>query len=342
MIELASLDSIVVPAELGLARDPVHPGALSVASYSDYYDTSTLVYDRFVSGGYLYLVCPKLLNFKPILLGAKVDGRTLRASEIQAYARYDLVKVPVAGRQQVRLEIPAIGFSGDCSLAEDRRFDGRNVLMTMQKNNRLNWIEDWVRSHVEHHGADAVLIFDNASDAYPAQAVADVLSRVNGVKESLVVTVPHKYGPHQAPYRGLAKTRFLQPALWNIARLKYLGACQASLFIDIDEIVISRSGRSVFDATVSSFWGYMPFRGEWWNSEADHSTITHADHKKEIPAGKPCPTKYCLSPHSPFWSRSLSIHKLESDWFKLFPPSSEFCYAHHRKITSNWKGRVKD
>lgn len=337
---IGSLNSIKLPPKFGFSRVPVHPGALSVAGYADYYDTDTLVYDWFIVDGFLYLVCPKLLNLKPLLLGANIDGYQLRHSDIQDNNRYDLIRLPGGISQEHRIEIPAIGFSGKCQPQNDQRFSGRNVLMTMQKNNRLNWIEDWVKFHVEHHGADAVLLFDNGSDLYPPDAVVRVIANVPGIRECLVVSVPHRYGPHRAPYRGLAKSRFLQPALWNIAKLKYLGGCRASLFIDIDEMVYTNNGRSIFDATVSKYWGYITFSGEWWDSAVDFSVVKHEDHFRESPAGKACPTKYCLTPKSPFWRFSLSVHKFENDLFKLYPSSSEFWYAHHRKITSNWKNRV--
>ena len=50
-------------------------------------------------------------------------------------------------------------------------FAGRNCLMTLSRDNALDWIRDWAAFHVREHGADAVLFFDNGSTDYRPEEI---------------------------------------------------------------------------------------------------------------------------------------------------------------------------
>ena len=38
------------------------------------------------------------------------------------------------------------------------------TLSTVQKNNKLKWIKDWIEYYKEVHGVDRVILYDNASE----------------------------------------------------------------------------------------------------------------------------------------------------------------------------------
>ena len=51
-------------------------------------------------------------------------------------------------------------------------FRGRRVVLAMSRDNELQWIKDWVLFVVRNHGADAVLLYDNASTKYGAEQLS--------------------------------------------------------------------------------------------------------------------------------------------------------------------------
>ena len=74
-------------------------------------------------------------------------------------------------------------------------FRGRRVLFTLSKNNHPTWICDWMRFHRDLHAADAVLLYDNASTIYTADALLEKMNQVSGYSSICVVSWPYKYGP---------------------------------------------------------------------------------------------------------------------------------------------------
>ena len=65
----------------------------------------------------------------------------------------------------------------------------KNTLVTVQKDNPLQWISDWCNYYNENHGVDRVIIYNNAPT--PAESLPDLA--INDEMEVWYVEWPHKY-----------------------------------------------------------------------------------------------------------------------------------------------------
>lgn len=314
---------------------PLPEGARGPA-FDAAFDATTLWYDAVTLGRRLHLVCPKLANLAPLLAHLRVDGDKPRLRR-KSHRRHDIVTTRAGA-----LSLALGGHHWQTTPSPDQRhlFQGLRASLHISKNNDLDWIRDWARFHISAHGLEAMLVMDNGSDAYAPEQILDALQGL-GLRRAVVLKVPQPYGPPRTKaHPGTAK--YLQPAMLNLARLRFLGHARAVLNVDIDELVWAKG--SVFAAAERSPLGYVSFKGAWRLPRPGATEPRHADHTRQRPDGKPCPTKYCLTPRGPIGRLSWDVHR--PDWTLL--PSRlvrrDIGYWHCQAITTNWKGhdRLRD
>lgn len=316
----------------GRRREIRIPEARRGADFEARYDFDTLFYDAFETPAGITLVAPKMFGLEDTLTGGRlrIAGQAGQG-RLRRYRRYDLVTIPAraSGPVEVRLD----GWLGRASVAPDRShlFAGLDTAVTLQRDNRPEWIADWLRWHRDRHGLQAALIFDNGSTAYAPEDLLDRL-RPLGLDRVVVVPVPQSYGPL---VRG-GGAKFLQSALLNIARLSYLSRARAVLQADIDELVVPEDG-SVFDRARRSVLGYVPMAGRWLFPAPDaRAPYRHADHTHTDPAARRCPPKYVIRPSGPLGGFSWEVHGLErfvsARWLAASTPG----YWHMRGIGDSW------
>ncbi|SDI65917.1 hypothetical protein [Aliiruegeria lutimaris] len=334
---IADMQSLSVEGS-GLRRTPIVSKLARGPNFENSYDWTTLWYDVLAMGDRLLVVCPKLLNFKAMLAdGAlRIDGQPARIRRVRRFRRHDIVILDRPEGAQA-LSTNSGRWSGQSGISPDESgiFAGLNASLHISRNNRLEWIADWARFHIAEHGLEAMLVMDNASDEYTPQALLETLAGT-GLKRAVVLKVPQRYGPVRSKSGG-GGAKFLQPAMFNLARLRFLRHARAVLNVDIDELVWSRGG-SIFDATHASPLGIVAFDGTWRSPLADaEPLISHADHlHPEVGVG-PCPTKYCIRPDG--WRRFFGwdVHRPDM-WLPMGAlKRADFGYWHCRAITINWK-----
>jgi hypothetical protein len=336
----AALASVVLPEALGIARDHVVPARLRREGYDARYDFRTLVYDAVQLPDRVWLFCPKLANLAALLRGATIDGQPARVRRIRRFERYDVAEIPWADTAGT-LAVAAGGWRAEVALnpADRATFAGRNVLLTLSKNNELRWIRDWVLFHVREHGADAVLFFDNGSRAYGLPEIEAALGDIPGLGPVVVVSAPFPYGP-QGARRMKFRANFLQAALLNLARHRFLAPARAVLQCDVDELVLRRGDAGVFDATVASRAGFLRIPGDWRYPDPRSAAMPlHRDHFRRSPASKPCPPKYCIVPEGPMRDKSWATHGLHGVLFGRRFVTDRFRFLHCYGISDFWKGR---
>lgn len=340
---VARLAEIVLPSDLGLRRDHVLPPDGRGPGFDDAYDFRTLFYDAvwLPGAGRVALIAPKLLNFERLLRSSemRLDGRTVRPGRIKRSRRHDVVLLP-AMTAPASLEIAGDGWGASVDLppVEAEAFAGRNVLMTVSRDNSLRWIRDWASYHVREHGADALLFFDNGSRAYGLGDLIETLAGVEGMATVRVVSVPAPFGA--IPAKGSrSRALFLQTALWNVGRLRFLRDARAVLPCDVDELVTRRGARSVFDAAVASRGGFVKFSGTWRAHRLGPDTEpAHQDHVFLSDGRDSSPPKYCVAPAGWLRGRSWNTHGLEMLPFSRLFETKEFGYLHCHGVTTHWKG----
>lgn len=310
---------------------PLPEGARGPA-FDAAFDATTLWYDAVTLGRRLHLVCPKLANLAPLLAHLRVDGDKPRLRR-KSHRRHDIVTTRAGA-----LSLALGGHHWQTTPSPDQRhlFQGLRASLHISKNNDLDWIRDWARFHISAHGLEAMLVMDNGSDAYAPEQILDALQGL-GLRRAVVLKVPQPYGPPRTKaHPGTAK--YLQPAMLNLARLRFLRKARAVLNADLDELVWSRAG-SVFDAALADPLGLVSFAGVWRQPPPRTAPpFLHAQHVHERKGHWPCPTKYCIRPGGPLGRLGWDVHRPET-WLPVgLRPRADMGYWHCRGITTDWKG----
>ena len=339
-------DPLTLPPALGATRDRIAPPDARGPDYDARYDLRTLVYDavHVAAKGRVRLFCPPLLNLAPILRDAEIrlDGARVRLRRHRRHRRFETFDLAAPARPET-LSLAWRDWRGAMRVHSDGEaaaFAGRDVLLTLSRDNPLAWVRDWAAYHAAEHGATAALVYDNGSTAYDPRALLDALAGVAGLEVVRVVCADLPYGP--VPLRGnRSKAMFLQTALLNLARVRWLARARAVLQCDVDELVVGPAGRSVFDAAVASRAGFVKFRGVWRTPERERAGMPlHRDHSGVVDDADPCPAKYCIVPSGRLRRHAWGVHNL--DWlpFSKRFESAEFRYLHCRALSTRWKSET--
>ena len=291
--QIHHLTPIVVPEASGMKRelpprsvDPQNPGWNA-------YDYRTLMYGaiQLEDKATVRLYMPRVFNFKDLLQSSRfhIDGKPSRILKWRQYRRYEVIDLEGTSRSAHELVVTysesqkasAVVYSDSASFA------GCRVLYTMLRNEKLEWIQDWIRFHAEEHGANAVLLVDNGSSDYSLSDLLTAANTVPGIEVAEVLSAPLPWGhTHRAPR--VDDAEFLQTAMLNFSRDRFFSQARAVLYTDIDELVLRRGDVSVFDAVKP--WGYATFPGHWYYCENSSEPVRHKDHVFHDPTEKECPT----------------------------------------------------
>ncbi|MEE3373052.1 MAG: hypothetical protein VX346_27210 [Planctomycetota bacterium] len=321
-----------------LRRDYVANLSAEGSSYAQAYDRTTLWYDAFWRDGRVYLVCPKLMNFAPLIKRAifRLDQQPVGIAKRRSYQRYDMIELSSPLRP-VEISVTGNGFELATPVSRDEtgRFAHLNTHFTMTRNNDPEWIRDFAIFSRKKHGLEAMVLFDNGSTDYPLSAVESAL-RDAGLRDFVIISVPLPYGRKSTTNSSRAK--FLQTALMNIARLRILGRARAVLNADIDELVWCREG-NVFDKTVGSYLGFSVFSGEWrYPGPNSGMRARHLSHDHRWQDSPRCPAKYCIVPQGRLGNFSWDVHRLTGLPFKQYLRSTDMGFIHCSEVSTNWKG----
>lgn len=334
IIKLSSADLSQSQVRRKFVADPFVEGR----SYVESYDRTTLWYDAFWRGGRVSLICPKLFNLLPLIRNAciKLDGCVTPISKVRQYRRYDTIELR-SKRNPNQISIEGEGFAVNTPVGQDQShlFKGLNAHTTLNMNNNLRWISDFGSYMVKAQGLDAMLLFDNGSTDYALEEVGTTLKRT-GLKRIVIVSVPFKYG-HRTQ-QDSSRAKFLQTAMLNVARLRFLATARAVINSDFDELIWSRGG-NVFDLTKKSILGFSIFSGEWRFPDPQHPNQTiHAAHDHKLDKSELCPWKYCIVPQGRLKRLSWDVHRLSGLPFKKILRNTDIGFYHCHNTSTHWKG----
>lgn len=134
---------------------------------------------------------------------------------------------------------------------------------------------------------------------------------------------------------------FCQTGMLQHARFRFLPRARSVLSVDIDELVLGTTGRSIFAAAESAPGGLVKFEGRWISTAnprlGDREACRHAHFTLRDPVdGQPCPAKWCAVPGKVPASASWTVHNLFGANANK-RTSGEFAYRHMRAISTSWK-----
>jgi hypothetical protein len=216
-------------------------------------------------------------------------------------------------------------------------FSSQKVIYTLQKNNSLDWIRDWVLFYKVNHKIDNFIIYDNNSDIYSIEMLDSLLDSL-GIR-FLLVKVPFLYGPGAFKVDQITSnwdSDFLQYAMLEHARLSCFDESGIFLNVDIDEYVLDIS---LFDKIINSNAPAICFKGIW--TYIDKNIKNGIDGKQPLLAHhsllnkiEVCPNKWIANLSKLSRSSFLEVHTFRNQLGVL---SGDFYYAHMRGLSTGWK-----
>lgn len=338
IVKLASID---IPIETGLKRDKPQSCIVKNEAFWDFYDSKTLFYDivHDPRKKRLRAYAPRLWGIETDVRMARfyIDGKEITPDKFRKGRHIDIIEFnSIKNAHTLKIVILGAAIEQEVNRC-DTAFDGTNGIFTKSKNNRLDWIQDWASYHVKEHGATSVIIADNGSSAYSLDELDHVLQNISGLQQVRVINADKPFGPSETECSKSSLATSLQVALLNIGIDRFFGSNSVMLNVDIDELVVSKKNRSIFDETRRKIFGHITFEGHWTYSKKPSEVALHSDHfwvKKE---DNTCPTKYALASHSPFRKFQLQVHNIAHVDRNFFKSRRDFYFLHCKQISTSWK-----
>ena len=339
--KIVELRGLTLPAEATLKRKHVRPPERHTDHYLEHYDRQTLIYDCFYQPDkkrYI-ITAPRFLNLWFLMTkhlyanGQRFRGRLKRST----WQRCE--QVEFYAPENAQLEIKTAEFTAPIEVRSTIQADfaGLNVALAINKDNPLNWIRDWAQFHVNAQKLEGICLIDNASTKYTPQDILHELSQVKGLKAITVLVAPFPYGPVNRSLKLEISPRFLQTAMFNVVKRDLFNKARAILSVDIDELVVSNSPTTIFDAAVQSRLGAISFREiKTYPNTQIEAAFPQRDHvmvKKQLNFGN---TKWCVSGQG-FMNRfGWAVHRFGGAFF-LLTESKAFNYLHCQATSTSWK-----
>jgi hypothetical protein len=354
--------SLRLPPEAAIKRESTRPVEFRQPGFDKAFDASTLFYDLILSsnkhGNNLIFIGPPFLNLLPSFYGGRIGGRPLASITSNYYLRYlcSDVWVPNWDGEAVDLEFDFGSYRLTPQGAANHLYQGRRVLYTLSRDNEVSWIVDWVQFHARNHGANAVLLYDNASTKYSGEDLEGSLREAFPSLEINVVHWPYKYGPQGI--KGWWDSSFCQAAAFHDARFRFLDSASSVLNCDIDELVVSEKGESIFDITEKSrngctLFGCKRISNATFGTQLLLNSLSDLRHSRfrYLPRAQPPqpdPPKWCVVPRrckvEEYWGNHWLIfggtepQSRNLSWGRMLSSHSDsFSYRHFLSISTSWK-----
>lgn len=335
-----TLSSVELDPRHGLWRRSERARTLRQASYESRFDYFTLFYDVFWSAPATEILAIGPPFPKPLMPERELGIVALPSGQVCPCRRFG--NDHLLG--QLAITAPTNTHSLMFSLADQHwvvavqpnlssLLAGGRALVTLSRNNRLEWIRDWAWFHAAEYGADTVVLFDNASIGYHAADVAAVLRTIPGLRHVLAIHQPAPYGDGIPP-EGMP----LQRGMLNVAWRRLLAAAQWMLNLDIDELLILGEGIEVADLLARPEPVVAFNRLNVTNATDGHNPVPprHRHFWRLPPDVQPIAPKWLVEPERLPVAATLHTHRVQqaSTWNC---PLQQGFIAHMLPLGSGWK-----
>lgn len=338
--------AVISPEEGPTRLPPRHPG-MQERGYLDAFDHSTIFYDAFRVGRRVLAVGPPAGSLVESVRSLSVIDSRGTSTQFRVEEGLDRLgrfwaKTPRRIRPtDLSISGPFLASNPHVGDNLSDRFKGRRVVMTLSKDNELEWIEAWGRWHVTRHGADALVVYDNGSSRYTLDDLWNVLAGVRGVEVALVVDWPFKYGPIALPPARRWDSNYAQHGALEHARWRLLGQAGGFLNADVDELVMDPDGKSIFELTSTKPAGAVCIEGKWaypgpgthWGKLPRHEDAIWVRTEGE---GRSCAPKWCVIPSRLPRQAQLTVHHVAG---VPSAKSANLAFWHLHNISTNWDER---
>lgn len=338
-VAIVPLAGFRLPDTSDTLREHVLAEDQQIPEYLEKYDRHTLFYDcvHDAARDRILITAPRLLNLWPVLRdGLRSAGHPVRGMRRRVYPKFEIISFR-APDAPLDLVIDGHAHSVMPRQSHASTFKGTNAIITMSRNNPLDWITDWLRFHVRAQGANAVMFVDNGSDAYTLETLAEAISGVDGLTTATVFSAPFPYGIVLHGSAARVKPNFLQSAILNLARVETLSDARAVLNADVDELVQGPHGASVFDAAARAWHGAVNIGGDFvFPAQDTAETVPQSAHVYRAVPPRVSTRKWCATPKGLLSRMGWYVHQVGGEPFKLVPASREFTLVHCSAANTNW------
>lgn len=342
---------IYLPEDSELSRvfcDPrSHLSGRPLLESSDYadYETHVIFNDIYLAsdGRFIGGVGPPLVNLKkhllPIsLLVETASGKHQLKHQLKNYNRvtFHRFNLPKAlqGASEIKVKLRfANGFTVDRFLVRQSLNPVRLQFTTLQKNNPIAWIVDWIR-YCKHMGVERILLYDNASDN--AEELRIGLQPVSQSIELVLIDWPFPYGPVRSHYN-----RFCQSTQNNHVH-QCFGQAQWTGHFDIDEYLVNEGDARLVDLldTTTARSGLLRFDSHWiprldLDSPQSPPTVRDFGYRERAARGKA--HKYIIRASA---YRMANTHngKVRLGYWRSAISPDDWVFLHYKPLTNNWRG----
>jgi hypothetical protein len=317
------------------------------------YDYSTLAYDVFFPkyGEEIIIFAPRLLNFEEVITKGtfRLDRQVCVVQSIRKRHKHAEIRLKLKTRAKgnhPKLSLEYKGNKISCvpNVQDLDSFQGQRCLIAISRDNRLEWIHDWGKHHVEKQGVQGILLIDNNSSRYDVRELAKTLNSIDGLENYRILRCPFSYGPKE-----VKSARFLQNAMLNLARTRFLSEAHGVLSVDIDELVLTKGGLSIFELADRSLFGFCTFDGRWvFPKKGMGGSVRHGDHlwrEKQLDQGGPYQKgklkKFCVNPKKQIGMGWWKVHGSPYMLNRL-AYTHQAQYFHFWGVSTDWKNSRKD
>ncbi len=255
--KLYRLSSLRIPEQLEIKRH-LHGRNTSLPTeiQQTLFDRRTIFYDVFYCPARDKIIGlgPKFFNLEKELLPMTIfhEHTPLNFSLSRLKSIFLLEIDPPQGvtGQNVTLQFRFSVFAAEVpvELSPDphmRKSDTENrlTLVTLQKNNHVEWIEDWIRWYYRLHNVQRMIIYDN--DSANRDKVVQRIKKLDVDMKIVFVDWPFEYGR--------SKDKFSQRGVLNHCRIRFPVANAYCINTDIDEYLVMKKDQKLLDFLDDTF-----------------------------------------------------------------------------------------
>ncbi|MCT2339113.1 hypothetical protein [Corynebacterium sp. p3-SID1056] len=341
---------IYVPTRVALAKDgnfkrvPPRDPKDRQADYLNRFDFHTLFSDVFIQDGRVWMIGPPFLNLEAELRASSFHWNWSDVTEdvlFENFNRMSRASFPVDhDNGHLKIEGPLGLWKLNVDSIVPLCLEGANILVTQQQDNRLEWIAYWAYFNSQINGVDTLIVYDNSSSLYNAELVDQVISRVPGIKNHIVVKWDTPYGATGGP-NSVWDSDFGQHISWEHCRRAFSSSAQTVCVIDIDELPISPKGQPLALMLAESQKPALlfkrqpirqfPNRAQDTNSMRVHDSFSMGETRGAWLAGK-----YIFSPSLLPDGAQLMVHRI-SGVDNSAEPEGDIFAGHFDGIRIRWR-----
>lgn len=346
-IEIVNITSCELPIASQFKRISPRKESLKPQDYDEKFDSTTLAFDVFMSDDKVVLSGPPAYGLEDFFNQENfyLDGQPVycapQTQRLDRTQRNWLITETNA--QQLKWIYADIEFNISINQHCHDLFRNKKVLFTLSKNNKFEWIGDWIKFYKTVHHIDAVLFYDNNSDNYTLEELKEYLIKENLGVDVILVPWNFKYGPQGGASTGLKNapwdSDFCQYGMMEHAKERFLKYAMGVINVDIDELIIAPNGPSVFNELEQN--PALHISGKWIESipldekaPIRFNNFFYFDRKNYK-----SDYKWCINPQKIDCMAQWKVHTVKVKELKL---SRNFYYLHYKGINYNWKIKRAD